>query len=447
MQGKGKWIIAKIRNNLVLLAAGTLFGLLALLLVYCIPTEPIQEHIYYSLPLLEREFTDAKLVEGYPETLPGSFTDCLMLEHAVYRSDGHTLLEQVLHMYRGESAEGDGWAPGYSLIDYLAGQAQPREVEYARYWHGYLVALRPLLFLTSFNSIRIMSSAFQLILVGMVVMACCRKKEEQLGMAFLVSVPFLYYVSLFASLSLSICFYVMALALLVQLAWDEQLRTRGRYCEFFLITGMAACYFDFLTYPLVTLGFPLCVCLYLDRDGIRKRWQRLAGYSVQWGVGYLGLWALKWALSDILTDSSTIKDGLATIFERTDSVAEHTRITGFFSVLGQNAGAYLNGGFYLLELGIVIWIIRLIVKNRKKITGNAIRQGLVFLPIAFYPFIWFFLVQNHSEQHWVFTCKNFALTVFAGLCAIGKICGGAGPCSGERQGVEQESVKRQSIKR
>lgn len=68
-----------------------------------------------------------------------------MLEHAVYNDESHSILEQILHMYRGESfynvvARMFG-IPGESLKDYLSGGNQPREVEYARYWHGYLILL------------------------------------------------------------------------------------------------------------------------------------------------------------------------------------------------------------------------------------------------------------------------------------------------------------------
>lgn len=418
-------IIKKVRNQLILLIGGALAGLLALILVYCIPTEPMEEHIYQSLPMLEKEFVSSELIDGYPGSLTGSFTDCLMLENAVYQSHEHTMLEQILFMYRGESGMGDGWATGYSLTDYIEGIEQPREVEYARYWHGYLVVLKPLLFLTTFNALRIMSSAFQLILVGMIVIGLCRRKEEFLGMAFLVSMPFLYYFGLYASLSLSICFYIMAGLMLMQLKWDEGLRKHGWYGEFFLIAGMLTSYFDFLTYPLITLAFPLCVCLYLDKDGANKGLKRLVGYSMEWGVGYLGLWVLKWVLADILTGGSVIKVGLDAILERADVAAsESTRMGGFFFVLRQNMSAYFNWGFYLLGLGIAVWLIRTILKKKKEITKKTFCEGMVLLAVALYPLIWFFFTQNHSDEHWIFTFKILAVTVFACICGVGKMCKG-----------------------
>lgn len=418
-----KRLVEKAVSHLALLLGGALAGFLALVLAYCIPTEPMKEHIYYSMPMLEKEFFAFEIVTGYPGSLPGNFTDCLMLENAVYQSDGRTMLEQILRMYRGESGTGDGWAPGSSLIDYLGGAVQPREAEYARYWHGYLVVLKPLLFFTTVNSIRVMSAAFQLILVGVIVLILSRRREEFLAAAFLASMPFLYYFGLYASLSLSICFYVMTGLVLAQLKWEGCLRRRGWYGEFFLAAGMLTAYFDFLTYPLITLGFPLCICLYLDRDGAKRGFSRLVGYSAEWGIGYLGLWALKWVLADALAGGNTVENGLRTLLIRTNAASQHTRAAGFFSVAGQNLSVYCNWGFYLLGLGIALWLLGAIRRRKREIAGQAFWEGVTLFVVAAYPFAWFFLAQNHSEQHWMYTFKIFAVTVFAGICGVGKMCG------------------------
>lgn len=39
-----------------------------------------------------------------------------------------------------------------------------------------------------------------------------------------------------------------------------------RYPEFFLIIGILTFYFDFLTYPITTLGIPLCCYFLLEND-------------------------------------------------------------------------------------------------------------------------------------------------------------------------------------
>lgn len=116
-----------IKEHVVILITGAILGLAALLLVHLMPVYPMREHVYWSMEMIEKEFDDEVLIPGYRSTLTGNFTDCLMLEHAVYSSEEHSLLEQVLHMYRAESytpsseEDEDGWWPGHSLKNYLVG--------------------------------------------------------------------------------------------------------------------------------------------------------------------------------------------------------------------------------------------------------------------------------------------------------------------------------------
>lgn len=424
-------------NNIILLVSFAVAGFLALLLVHFIPVGRMQQHVRESLPMIESEFGRDSLIDEYPAAFTGGFTDCLMLENAVYKNPEHSTLEQMLLMYRGESGEGDGWATGYSLMDYLYGEEQTREVSYARYWHGYLVVLKPLLYLTNFNTIRMLQASVQMILAGLVAMAFCKRNNTFLGKAFILSLPFLYFFSLYASLSLSICFYILAVTLLIQIRYNDMLEDRRLYAEFFLVVGMAASYFDFLTYPVVTLGFPLCVWLYCSREKISVQFKRMICYSAEWFVGYGGLWALKWVIADAVTGSGTIRDGIATLMERTGTVEDTSKASGYIGVIKENIGAFTNWGFYLIIFAIAVWIAVNVVraltdKDRDKNSAcgykKKFQDAFPLLAVAVYPFIWFFFTQNHSYEHSIFTCKILSVTVFAFICAAGKFCG----CDGER---------------
>lgn len=407
-------------RSMIFILGGSVLGLLALLLAFCLPLEPIRLHVWQSLYLLEEEFGNSEMIPGYPATLTGNFTDCLMLENAVYRNEEHSMLEQVLYMYRGESGQGDGWATGDSLVDYLEGTEQPREVEYPRYWHGYLVVLKPLLAVTTLGSIRIGASALQLGLAGFICLECGAQKRRMLGAAFVLSLPFLYYVTLYTSLSLSICYYIMCAAVLAQLKLHERLEGRGGYWEFFLLVGMVTAYFDFLTYPLVTLGFPLCVFLYLSGEKPRIAFVRAFGLCLAWAVGYGGLWAMKWVLTDLLTGGSVIRDGWNTLFVRTGAAEGQSVLSGFFAVLKQNLSVYGNWGFYLPGVGIGLWLLALYVGRRRAIGRGGLACMAPFILPALLPFVWIFFTQNHSEQHWIYTCKIFAVSAFALIGALGK---------------------------
>lgn len=427
-----------IRNDIVLILLGTAIGFLSLMRVHFLPTEPMKEHVYWSLEMIENEFGDELQVTGYPATMSGNFTDCLMLEHAVYQPENHSVLEQVLHMYRSESYQGDedDWQPGRSLSDYLRGIPQPREVEYGRYWHGYLVILKPLLLLTSFNSIRLFNSALQLFMAGCVVIGLCRKNASALAAGFLLSLSFLFFLSSYASLSLSICLYLMLTFILIQLRLDPMLQSRNWYGYFFLTAGMATSYFDFLTYPIVTLVFPLCMYLYLNdgSGGVKCTIRRMFAYSLQWFTGYIGLWTMKWLLTDFLTGSSVIRDAVDTLRTRTYSADGYSRIEGFFRVVLENIQPYTNW-CYVLIAGIML-VLSAGGMMRHGVRRKVWREITPYVLLAFYPLGWFFVAQNHSAEHWQYTCRILSCSVFALYAGCLKIQGisGKSPDAKEKEG-------------
>lgn len=214
------------------------------------------------------------------------------------------------------------------------------------------------------------------------------------------------------------------IALMVQLKWGDKLADRGWYGAFFVLVGMVTSYFDFLTYPLVTLGFPLCVYLYLSREKLRDLFKHMVSYSVEWGIGYMGLWIMKWIVAEIFTGEKVIMDGVQALMRRTDTVGDTSLLSGYPKVLWENVSMYFNWSFGLLSVGILIWLCFYIIRNRQRISRESILSGSVILLVALYPFVWFFFVQNHSAEHALFTCKILSLTVFAGVCAVGKMCGG-----------------------
>lgn len=421
MREKCNGLIKTAVKDIAILAAGSAVGLLALFAVYLLPVSPAQEHVWQSLDMLEAEFEKTDLLEGYPATMTGSFTDCLMLGCAVYDGGGHSAWEQAFYAYRAESGQGDGWATGKSLVDYLCKTgAEWREEEYSRYWHGYLVVLKPLLCLTTVGSIRALASFVQLLLFGAVMMLCGMRGERRLAAAFGFSMPFLYFFSLYASLSLSICFYLMAAAVILQLKWHEKLMAGG-YGEFFLLTGMAAAYFDLLTYPLIVLGFPLCIYLYLESESPKKSLCRMAGFSARWSGGYLGFWAIKWFLTDLLAGGVTLSEAVGTLAQRTDTAEGMPFLRGFCTVLRENITAYANWAFVLLGLLIALWGFYCVAKAGRGFWTKAglLNRGVILLAACF-PLVWYGLAQNHSHEHAVFTYRILSLSVFAVCCAVGK---------------------------
>lgn len=405
-------------KNVIILILLPVVGLILMLAVHLLPTDRMKQNVYSSRDQIISEFTDELIIDDYKATLTGNFTDSLMLEFAVYDSP-HSVIEQVMNMYRSESCpDEEGWWPGQSLIDYLGNVEQQREIEYSRYWHGYLVFLKPLLMYTSVNTLRLFNSALQLILLAFLLILYTKKGQTKLAISFAVSMPFMFFFSSFASFSLSICMYILLIGLTVQIFFDERLSKNGNYITYFIILGAVTAYFDFLTYPLVTLAYPICVCLCLHEGKFSKQIKDMAVYAGTWALGYVYMWASKWVFAFVLTGNDTVENALLTVKTRTGSADGGNRILGYVQVLKNNLSHYINRAFLPI---VLICFLAIAVMAFKYGIGKYIKNlknAFGLFVIALSPFAWWFVTSNHSVQHGVFTCRIFAVTVFAIMTAF-----------------------------
>ena len=93
---------------------------------------------------------------------------------------------------------------------------------------------------------------------------------------------------------------------------------------------------------------------------------------------------------------------------------------GFFRVVALNLAPFGNRGLLLFAGILLMGTLFLWVWNRKRLKYNGVGKLTTYLCLGGYPFIWWFLTQNHSEEHWIFTCRIFAITVFACFAGLAK---------------------------
>ena len=71
----------------------------------------------------------------------------------------------------------------------------------------------------------------------------------------------------------------------------------------------------------------------------------------------------------------------------------------------------MNWAYFLLFIMLIIIALIKVVRMKKCVLQ--LKKAIPFFLLAMYPLAWWFLVQNHSEQHWMFTCKIISISVFA----------------------------------
>lgn len=133
-----------IKKFVALLTAGWLLGLISLTLVYLLPTERMEQNVKSSMDIFYTESVYPQQVSGYKATQLDNETDAIMLLGAIYDGGNYSAIKQAMRAARVDISN----VPSKCnvLIKYAWENQEPDSVsEYSRYWHGYMLWLKPLL--------------------------------------------------------------------------------------------------------------------------------------------------------------------------------------------------------------------------------------------------------------------------------------------------------------
>lgn len=150
-----KAFLKMISKLAALVALSAVTGLLLLILVYFLPTAPMEAHMAESVETFRREGTYPVTDIMGVDTRLDNYTDALMLLSAAYPGV-ESILEKALKVYRYTDAFDTD--PTLTLIAHY-GDGMPAEtIAYERYWHGYLLTLKPALSVLNYGQIRLFNA-------------------------------------------------------------------------------------------------------------------------------------------------------------------------------------------------------------------------------------------------------------------------------------------------
>ena len=400
---------------LVLLVAGIGVGYVLLLFVYLLPTEPMRAHLAEAAVVLSGEREYHRVIPGVVSTQLDNYTDSWMMGNAVYDSP-RPVYERALTCTSADF----GGGPLDGLVCYLGAEKGYREVDYTRYWHGYLVLLKPFFLLFDYADLRVFNVIVQLLLVFLIFRAFSKAGYELEAWGYVLSVLFMMPVVIPLSIQFSVIFYLTNFSVLVLLkAYDWIVEQNGLLLYFQLI-GMCASYFDLLTYPVASLGVPLVCILLLGAD--RDSWTKVKNVvclSVSWGFGYGAMWAGKWILSTLVLRDNVIANALSQILLRASHTQNGERLTVLDTWL-RNVEFYFEKPFLILIALCLAAVLAGIFRSRGQLADVCI-DSIPFLLVAVMPFVWYALAGQHSYEHHWFTFRGLVTTVFACMCICARL--------------------------
>lgn len=410
-------IIRYLKHGIILGLGSTLVGVLLLFLIFCLPVGRAKEHVFQDVDtvLIAQEQVPEAGLWNYIHSNRETFTDSIMVQNAIEDIEGKNAYEHAIWAYHWDLGNDVVWNPEETLRT-LSGGSDTSQMylrTYARYWHGYLIYLKPLLMMFGWEQVMVLGAVFLLGLLVALALVSVRTQRAGVFTATLVGMLFLKPLLIHASLTMSVCWAITLGALLFMTWKHEWLEKKEFYAEFFLIIGILTAYFDFLTYPIVTVGFPLCA-YFLMKKGITLKTMlgNLVGFCISWGLGYAGMWAMKWIVSDLTLQTGTIRDAVWAVIGRTEAVGSRT--FGAFYVIGLNLQEYNLPVYTVLAVLIaLVSLVLVVLAVWKSGIRKMLPMLLVFLVISCIPFAWIVVVQHHSALHARFTFRIIAVAAMA----------------------------------
>ncbi len=393
----------------------TLLILITLLVaVWLIPETTIVDHSEKGINLLKAEEGDL-WEDHFTYTWGASIdnaTDIIMMKQTISSAeDGHSLFYKVF---------------------YCNG--------YARYWHGYLIILRPLLALMSYVQIRYLFMVIHMFALVGTAIRILKKFNCNMVYGWVVSMIVVNFVSLPFSLQFSWVFFIMYGAIWY-LDWNydkwKMVNNNINLWAFFMVTGMVTSFMDLLTSPVLSLGMPLLYLLMLKiklegETQYKKNILTMICASSSWVIGYVGCWVMKWLLAIPILEKGIFLEAVAQVGLRTggkiDFGAGKVLPSSFVKAVTYNVYALLPPGlpddmsapvwtlFFVFVLIGVIVLLLLFLRYHE--TLDVVQSYIPILILMCYPYVWYGFATQHSQIHPFLEYRNQMITVMGGWIVI-----------------------------
>lgn len=379
-----------------------------LIMAYCLfaviscwlPDKTIKEHVKRASSSLAEQGNYPRSVIDVAACQQDRFTESLILNE-VYCVDRHKPFHSAMKngfvMY-SFNLTSDLWR--------LTHEEQLEPSPYARYWFGSSFLYRILLVFLDFNQLQWFLFALSCALSLMFAYYYLPRAGIWRTAAMMMGWVTVYGFMMWFSLQFTPVFIISMAAsvFIVRFYGDNR-----KISMLFFIVGSLTCFFDLLTLPLLTFGWPLLTWLSLHDD--KPVAANEFGQMVKWGALWLGCFALtwftKWVLSTLVLDYNVIQDGIKTVFYRTGNDNEFTR----WDAVAKNISMV---PWKMFRITLIAFVICAAIRFKTPRWQNI----LLYLVVAAAPYLWYAVLSNHSHIHFWFTYRLQFLTFAALLLAI-----------------------------
>lgn len=399
---------------ILLITLGLLIG--GLFLSALIPRQAIYENLLESAEEIAGHSSHELLIENMLGTNIHYYADAITFNIAYHIDEEHPVESALAaYFYQPENSQ--------AQLDLLNSTRENIEAnkEYARYWHGTLLFLRPMLTVMNVKQMRILSYAVYFILMGILIAQLYKRKG--IGEIILLVIATVLTLTFLTPLLFEYLWMILLMLAFSIIALHFQ--KKGNYSAIlcmFAVDGIMTAFFDFLTIETITLLVPLLLVLMQQRRAgcfgkteisfVRKA-------VLSWGIAFVAMWSLKWVLTACILHWDFGAFLSEHVVERSVGDMRDGMLTTIFEAIRKNITALLP--FDIPVIGIPLGILCLLayayvlyVYRRKGIDRKYVR---VMIGLAIIPYIRYIVMHAHSSGHYFFTYR----AQFSTLLAMGAI--------------------------
>lgn len=445
----------KIKNGIIVLIKFILIFVILLGIYFAImtltsliPSGMLENNVRESSETLVQEGEKVTFDLKYKEENIFTFTDALMINTAYSIDNNHPIESFILarkNYIPGQTTEfyPDGQYNLGANENYISKENgdlyQTKELyglmhgdniqdsyEYARYWHGYLSILRPLLLLFNYSGIRIVLAIITLISIVALITLLCKKISITSGVIYGIGLLAISIFIVTKSINEILIFIVAFISSIILLLKKNPEKNIG---IFFFVVGSVSNFIDLLTAPLVTLGITaITYFLLIQRNESKVNIKRyildFLKICISWALGYGITWLSKWVITEIFFGRPIISQAIEqAVFRSNGPQINGVNIFSLSNVFIRNM-EYLSSpvAITILIAAVIYIIVMMIINRNKKIDFKEnLKKCLPYILIFFLPVIWYMVLKQHSYTHVNFTYRILVISIISLLIIASKI--------------------------
>ena len=397
-----------------------------------IPSSLMEDNVRKSSEVLLKEGEKVTFDLKYKKSYIFTFTDALMINTAYSVDSKHPVesfllarknyvpnqtklvnIDSQYHLGANEKYR-DKYGNLYQtkeLYGLMHGDNIEDSYEYARYWHGYLTILRPLLAIFDYSAIRIV--LFIAVVISMIIMfvLICKKINIISAFSYVIGLLLVNILVTTKSINEILIFLVAIISTIVLLIKNEKIKNIGIY---FFIVGSVSSFIDLLTAPVVTLGLTTITYFLLlqtreEKADLKKYILDMLNIGISWVLGYAITWGFKWLIVQVFFNRPIITQAITQVAFRSNLKRS------VLNVIIENFKFLSNPTIIFTGALCLIYLIVITIKNAKQQINIAetLKKCVPYFITFTFPIVWIFVAKQHSLIHAFFVNRIFVISIIS----------------------------------